>query len=89
MKCVGTKSNRSAIGTRVYCTTPDHRRRMDEVRSGGSYFSQSDLRLHFGLGQHERANLEIVWPSGLVEKIEGVGSNQILRVVEGKSAPDG
>ena len=56
VKCVGTKSNRSAIGARVYCTTPDQRRRMDEVRSGGSYFSQNDLRLHFGLGQHERAN---------------------------------
>jgi enediyne biosynthesis protein E4 len=89
VKCVGTRSNRSAIGARVYCTTPDHRRRMDEVRSGGSYFSQSDLRLHFGLGPHERANLEIVWPSGLVEKIEGVAANQILRVVEGASAPKG
>jgi enediyne biosynthesis protein E4 len=58
-------------------------------RSGGSYFSQSDLRLHFGLGPHEKANLEIAWPSGLVEKIEGVRANQILRVVEGKSAQEG
>ena len=80
---MGTKSNRTAIGTRVYCTTPDGRRRMDEVRSGGSYFSQSDLRLHFGLGQSEKASLEIHWPSGLVEKMEGVAANQILRVVEG------
>jgi enediyne biosynthesis protein E4 len=83
VKCVGTKSNRTAIGTRVYCTTSDGRRRMDEVRSGGSYFSQSDLRLHFGLGQSEKTSLEIHWPSGLVEKIEGVSANQILRVVEG------
>jgi hypothetical protein len=83
VKCVGTKSNRTAIGTRVYCTTSDGHRRMDEVRSGGSYFSQSDLRLHFGLGQSEKASLEIHWPSGLVEKLEGVAANQILRVVEG------
>ena len=60
---------------------------MDEVRSGGSYFSQSDLRLHFGLGQSEKASLEIHWPSGLVEKIEIVAANQILRVVEGEGAP--
>jgi len=56
---------------------------MDEVRSGGSYFSQSDLRLHFGLGQSDKASLEIRWPSGLVEKMDGVAANQILRVVEG------
>ncbi|PYT22207.1 MAG: RNA-binding protein [Acidobacteria bacterium] len=87
VKCVGTRSNRSAIGTRVYCITADGRRRMDEVRSGGSYFSQSDLRLHFGLGQSEKASLEIHWPSGLVEKIEIVAANQILRVVEGEGAP--
>jgi hypothetical protein len=84
VKCVGAKSNRSAIGARVYCTTPDGRRRMDEVRSGGSYLSQSDLRIHFGLGQSDEASLEIHWPSGLVEKIDGVKANQILRVVEGK-----
>jgi hypothetical protein len=53
------------------------------VRSGGSYFSQSDLRLHFDLGQSEKASLEIHWPSGLVEKIDSVAANQILRVVEG------
>lgn len=84
VKCVGTKSNRSGIGARVYCTTADGRRRVDEVRSGGSYFSQSDLRIHFGLGQFAKAWLEIHWPSGLVDKIEGVKANQILRVVEGK-----
>jgi hypothetical protein len=54
------------------------------VRSGGSYFSQSDLRLHFGLGASDKAGLEIHWPSGLVEKIESVTANRIVRVVEGK-----
>jgi hypothetical protein len=84
VKCVGLKSNRSAIGTRVYCTTPDGRRRVDEVRSGGSYFSQSDLRLHFGLGSSDQADLEIHWPSGLVEKIQGIPANRTVRVLEAK-----
>ena len=49
VKCVGTRSNRSAIGTRVKVTAGG-RTQMDEVMSGSSYYSQSDFRLHFGLG---------------------------------------
>jgi len=82
VKLVGTKSNRSAIGARVYCATKDHRQ-MDEVRSGGSYISQSDLRLHFGLGDATSADLEIRWPSGLIEMRKAVAADQILRIVEG------
>jgi hypothetical protein len=58
---------------------------MDEVRSGGSYISQSDLRVHFGLGKAAKADLEIRWPSGLVEKIQGVAANQVITVTEGRS----
>ena len=79
----GTKSNRSAIGARVYCTAGG-KRQMDEVRSGGSYLSQNDLRLHFGLGAAEIADLEIAWPGGTVERIRGVKVNQTLIVVEGQ-----
>lgn len=84
VKLRGTKSNRSAIGARVYCTAGG-KRQMDEVRSGGSYLSQSDLRLHFGLGAAETADLEIAWPGGTVDRIRGVKVNQILSVVEGQS----
>ena len=49
LKLEGTKANRSAIGARVKVLTGEHAQ-WDEVRSGGSYLSQSDLRLHFGLG---------------------------------------
>lgn len=84
VKLRGTKSNRSAIGARVYCTAGG-KRQMDEVRSGGSYLSQSDLRLHFGLGAAETADLEIAWPAGTVDRIRGVKVNQILSVVEGQS----
>ena len=58
---------------------------MDEVRSGSSYISQSDLRVHFGLGAEEKADLEIHWPSGVVDKLSGVKANQIVTVREGSS----
>ena len=53
IKCVGTKSNRSAIGARVRVTSGG-RTQIDEVLSGSSYYSQHDLRLHFGLGHAEK-----------------------------------
>jgi hypothetical protein len=83
VKCVGTKSNRSGIGARVICRADGLKPQVDEVRSGGSYLSQNDLRLHFGLAQAGAADLEIRWPSGTVQKIAGVKANQVLRVVEG------
>jgi hypothetical protein len=85
VKVVGVKSNRSGIGARVICTTGGDHRQMDEVRSGGSYISQNDLRIHFGLGKAESADLEIRWPSGLLDKLSGVRANQIVTVKEGSS----
>ncbi len=82
LKLVGVKSNRSAIGARVYCTTGKHRQ-MDEVRSGGSYLSQSDFRVHFGLGQAESAEIEIRWPSGTVDRFTAQ-ANRIIKVTEGQ-----
>jgi hypothetical protein len=86
IKTVGTKSNRSGIGARIYCVTAGGHRQMDEVRSGNSYISQNDLRVHFGLGKATKADLEIHWPSGQVDKLAGVAANQILSVTEGKGA---
>jgi hypothetical protein len=86
VKAVGTKSNRSAIGARIYCTAEiggNARRQMDEVRSGGSYISQSDLRVHFGLGDAKSVDIEVHWPSGTVTKMAGIGVNQIVKIVEG------
>jgi len=85
VKTEGVKSNRSGIGARIYCTTPGHRQ-MDEVRSGSSYISQSDLRVHFGLGAEEKADLEVHWPSGVVDKLLGVKANQVVTIKEGSSA---
>ncbi len=58
---------------------------MDEVRSGGSYFSQSDFRLHFGLKKSNAARIEVHWPSGQVDKRNGVPANQVLLITEGKA----
>jgi hypothetical protein len=64
LKLIGTRSNRSALGARVRVTVAG-RTELDEVRSGGSYLSQNDLRLHFGLGPSRFADrIEIAWPSG-------------------------
>jgi enediyne biosynthesis protein E4 len=84
LKCVGTKSNRSAIGTRATVTTGSHRQ-MADVMSGSSYYSQSDLRLHFGLGPAGTADcIELAWPSGAKDTLENVPANQLVVVQEGK-----
>ena len=84
VKCVGTRSNRSGIGARVAVTTGE-RVQIDEVMSGSSYYSQNDLRLHFGLGKAARADLvEIRWPSGLTESFEAVPANRVMRATEGE-----
>ena len=80
---VGTKSNRSGIGARVTLEA-GRVRQIDEVRSGGSFFSQNDMTLHFGLGQAPSVDqVEIRWPSGEVQKWEGLPVNHKLIFTEG------
>jgi hypothetical protein len=55
------------------------------VRSGGGYFSQNDLRVHFGIGAAEKVDLlEIRWPSGQVDSLKDLKANQLYYVTEGK-----
>ena len=90
IKTIGTKSNRSGIGARLKCVThppgePKPHQQIDEVRSGGGYFSQNDLRVHFGVGKAEKVELlEIRWPSGLVETLKDITANQVIFVKEGE-----
>jgi len=85
VKTVGTKSNRSGIGARVICSTEEGNQ-IAEVRSGGSYCSQNDLRVHFGIGKATTVkSLEIRWPSGQVDKLENVPVNKVRVVREGES----
>jgi len=84
IKCVGTRSNRSGIGTRVRVTS-NERSQIGEVMSGSSYYSQSDLRLHFGLAKATKvSSIEVSWPSGLKESFKDVPANQLLVVQETK-----
>jgi len=84
VQAIGTQSNRSGIGTRISCGTGDHRQ-IDEVRSGGSFMSQGDLRVHFGLGESTIADrLEIRWPNGKLETLRNVGADQLIYIEEGR-----
>jgi hypothetical protein len=83
IKAIGVASNRSGIGARIKCTTDDGNQ-IDEVRSGGSYYSQGDLRVHFGLGKQGKVNrLDVRWPSGRVDSASGVAANQFVTIKEG------
>ena len=83
LETIGTQSNRDGIGARVKVIAGGISQ-IREVKSGSSYLCQSDMRLHFGLGEASQADLvEIRWPSGLVERFEGVKANQILKAKEG------
>jgi hypothetical protein len=87
-RLIGTKSNKAAVGARVTVTTISSSgpvRRIDEVRAGGSYLSTSDPRLHFGLGAATTlAQVEIRWPSGLVENLKDVPADALYTIVEGQ-----
>jgi len=84
LKLVGTKCNRTAIGARARVITGKHIQ-MDEVHSGTSVMSQSDLRLHFGVGAEETIDaIEVKWPTTQkVERFTQVKVNQILTIREG------
>ena len=78
----GTRSNRSAIGARVSITAGG-RTQTGEVRSGGSYLSQNDLRLHFGLGAAASIErVEIHWPSGAVQVERPTAIDRVTRIME-------
>jgi hypothetical protein len=81
---VGTKSNRLALNARVKVTAGDLVQ-TSEVLSGGSYLSQNDLRLHFGLGGRERVDkVEIFWPTGKVETLTDLAADHLYDVKEGE-----
>ncbi len=80
----GTKSNRLAIGARLKLVAGGMTQ-TDEIHSGGSYISQSDFRVHFGLGSATKIDsLEIRWPSGTVETIKDVDGDKFYSVLEGQ-----
>jgi len=86
VKTVGTKSNRDGIGARV-TVKAGARVLVDEVRSGSSYDSNSDMRIHFGLGTATKIDsIQIRWPSGVTERFENLSLDSIHTLKEGSGA---
>jgi len=80
---VGSQSNRSAIGARI-TVTAGKLKQFSEVRAGGSYISQNDPRLHFGLGPATTIEVQVQWPSGKIEFLHDLPADFIYTVIEGK-----
>ena len=83
----GTQSNRDGIGARV-TVSAGRREWVQEERSGSSYVSNNDLRLHFGIGSAATIQfIDVVWPSGLSERFAGGASDGFFTLVEGRGIP--
>jgi hypothetical protein len=84
LELAGTKSNRLAIGARIRLSAGGMTQ-TDQVRSGGSYLSQSDFREHFGLGTATKIDsVEIRWPSGASDVIKNLEADKFYTILEGK-----
>ena len=90
IKLVGVKANRTGIGSRVVVVTKSADAsqkplvQVEELRSGGSYYSQNDLRLHFGLDQAQKVDsVEIRWLSGQVDELKNLEVNRLYVIQEG------
>ena len=80
---VGTRSNRDGQGARIKITGESGQAQFGYVTTAGSYLSASDKRVHFGLGQDKTiATIEVIWPSGLVQKLTNVPADQAITITE-------
>jgi len=90
VRTIGTKSNRSGIGARLKCVTKitgesKPHEQIDEVRSGGGYFSPKRLAGSLRLGKAEKVELlEVRWPCGLIDTLKDIKPNQLIFVKEGQ-----
>jgi len=79
----GTRSNKLALNARIKVTAGDLVQ-TDEIRSGASYLSQNDLRLHFGLGGHNRIDkAQVLWPSGATDVLTNLAADHCYCAKEG------
>src|ERR1019366_9839963 len=79
----GTKSNRSAIGSRVLARYGG-KVQAQCVTSQSSYLSANDPRLHFGLGAATTADVEVIWPTGKSESFPKLAADQLVTIREGE-----
>ena len=83
-RLIGTRSSRDPIGARIRLSVRGVVQ-YDQLKGGMSYLASQDPRLYFGLGEADRADwVEIIWPSGLVQKLEEIAADQLLTVEEGQ-----
>jgi len=88
LKLIGTQANQNALGARVTVEVKG-RRLIDEVRSGGSFCSQNDFSLFFGLGANEKADsVQVLWPSGRVEVLREVTTGRRLSLKQGEGVSE-
>jgi hypothetical protein len=81
-KLLGTKSNRDGIGAAITLRTKSGVQ-YQTVMTAGSYCSSSDVRAHFGLGADAEANdIEVRWPSGIIQRLDNVKADQIVTIRE-------
>ena len=83
VKLIGTKSNRSAIGSRVTASYGGNRQ-AQEVTAQSSYYSVNDFRLHFGLGEAGKADLSVRWISGRTDEFNAVSADRLIVIREGE-----
>jgi hypothetical protein len=89
LRTVGTKSNRDGIGAKITVKS-GARTLVDEVRSGSSYISNNDMRVHFGLGSATKIDsVQVRWPSGLIERFENLPVDSFHTLKEGAGMPVG
>ena len=81
LKLKGTRSNASALGAKVICRSPQHTQFCFVANSVG-YGCSSDSRVHFGLGDDRKASVEIHWPSGMIQELKDIASDQLLSIQE-------
>ncbi|MCY3738789.1 MAG: CRTAC1 family protein [Gemmatimonadaceae bacterium] len=83
VRTVGERANRDGVGARIEVVSGDLRQ-VREIRTGSGLYSQNDLRASFGLGERERVELlEVRWPGGGVDRVEGLSVNRLVVVAEG------
>ena len=87
VKLVGKSRNRDAIGARVWLEE-EGSLQVAEVRSGGSYLSHNDMRVHFGLGRRTNVPpMKVRWPDGAIERFEGLAANALHVIRQGQGRP--
>ena len=83
----GVDTNRDAIGTKVYVTTPDGKRQVREHTNGLHNRGQNFPRLHFGLGEQDRiSSIEVIWPNGDSQTFQNISANRVIRLEQGNQS---